>query len=90
MVYTSGGFSGKFLSFSVQMSLWNAMQRRSHFDHLTDFLSSLWLQPWYGYAVAEYILRTMDPSAPLKVGVSMGTICVVSLFLNAISYYNKV
>uniref|UniRef100_A0A7I4ESK1 Protein arginine methyltransferase NDUFAF7 n=1 Tax=Physcomitrium patens TaxID=3218 RepID=A0A7I4ESK1_PHYPA len=24
-------------------------------------------QPWYGYAVAEYILRTMDPSAPLKI-----------------------
>jgi len=24
-------------------------------------------QPWYGYAVAEYILRTMDPSSPLKI-----------------------
>jgi hypothetical protein len=25
------------------------------------------MQPWYGYAIAEYILRTLVPASPLNV-----------------------
>lgn len=63
---------------AITEPIWfNRMQGRAAYN---EYLSNLYkqhdiswftpvevFQPWYGYAVAEYILRTMDPSAPLKI-----------------------
>ncbi|KAH9568523.1 hypothetical protein CY35_03G082200 [Sphagnum magellanicum] len=91
----SGYFSAKAeavgtISEPIQFSLLQG--RKAYLQHLNDLYKQnnvSWFtpieifQPWYGYAIAEYILRTLVPASPLNIyEIGGGTGTCASNILN--------